>query len=643
MATTSKPSKDFEDGMTSKSSRKAPLLAMAAISTTTLAIFCGSANAELVAGWRVAQDAQTPPNESPPNLTPEQKLKIEEWKKKRHQQQPDTQPGAEPPPANSAPPPPKPPDTAVKPRPPKPPEATVQPPPPVAPPAVVPPAVPPKVVTPPPPAATPPVAPVTKPQPAPVVRPETPPAAPPVKIVNPPQPPKPAEPVVPPAKVVTPPPPAKTEVPSAPPAKVVAPPTPSKPVESTPPPAKVVTPPPAKSTDVVTPPAAGAPPPKVGTAPPPNPLSGAPAKPYVPVVRNLEQAKTGRVEKVEAGDRTVIKEADKRVIVRQGDKVVIQKDEAAQMQRVAPDAVVTRGKLGARTAVVERPNNEQIVSETDRSGQLIRRFRRDANGNESDIIDNRQHKKNRFGRNLAIGIGVGAGIIAGAAILNSVVDVPPPVVRVPRDKYVVRYEDANEEDVYEALNAPPVEESERRYTLNQVRATPHLRDRMRRIDLDDINFETGSWEVDPSEYSKLERVARAMKRVIRRNSNEVFLIEGYTDAVGSDVDNLTLSDRRAESVSVILTEQFEVPFENLTTQGYGEQYLKVEVDGPERTNRRVAVRRVTPLLAHQNERVEAAPPPPPPRVEERNYEEEQRDRWRRRHWRRHQHHYNRDY
>jgi outer membrane protein OmpA-like peptidoglycan-associated protein len=43
-----------------------------------------------------------------------------------------------------------------------------------------------------------------------------------------------------------------------------------------------------------------------------------------------------------------------------------------------------------------------------------------------------------------------------------------------------------------------------------------------------------------------------------------------------------------------------VPPENLTTQGYGEQYLKVPTEGPSRENRRVAVRRITPLLARGN-------------------------------------------
>ena len=91
-----------------------------------------------------------------------------------------------------------------------------------------------------------------------------------------------------------------------------------------------------------------------------------------------------------------------------------------------------------------------------------------------------------------------------------------------------------------------------------------------------------------------------MLRAIRRNPNEVFLIEGHTDAVGNDVDNLSLSDRRAEAVASILTQDFGIPPENLTTQGYGEQYLEIPTQAPERRNRRVTVRRITPLLTGRN-------------------------------------------
>ena len=119
------------------------------------------------------------------------------------------------------------------------------------------------------------------------------------------------------------------------------------------------------------------------------------------------------------------------------------------------------------------------------------------------------------------------------------------------------------------------------------------------IELGTINFEFGAWEVAPDQYDKLERIARAILRMLERNPEAVFLIEGHTDAVGSDVDNLSLSDRRAAAVAEILTETFGVPAENLVTQGYGEQYLKINTQGPEPLNRRVSILNVTGLMAER--------------------------------------------
>jgi outer membrane protein OmpA-like peptidoglycan-associated protein len=155
---------------------------------------------------------------------------------------------------------------------------------------------------------------------------------------------------------------------------------------------------------------------------------------------------------------------------------------------------------------------------------------------------------------------------------------------------------APRERIFAALEAPPIERIERPYTLDEIRFSPTLRDRMRRVDLNTITFEFGSWQVLPDQIPLLGNIAEGINQVVRRNPNEVFLIEGHTDAVGNDVDNLSLSDRRAESVAVILTQNFQVPPENLTTQGYGAQQLKVQTPGPSRENRRVTVRRITPLL-----------------------------------------------
>jgi OOP family OmpA-OmpF porin len=95
----------------------------------------------------------------------------------------------------------------------------------------------------------------------------------------------------------------------------------------------------------------------------------------------------------------------------------------------------------------------------------------------------------------------------------------------------------------------------------------------------------------------LAALGQAMEQVLSERPEEVYLIEGHTDAVGSDNDNLILSDQRAEAVAVALSQTFEIPPENLVTEGYGEQYPKVDTDGPARENRRVTVRRITELLS----------------------------------------------
>jgi outer membrane protein OmpA-like peptidoglycan-associated protein len=91
-------------------------------------------------------------------------------------------------------------------------------------------------------------------------------------------------------------------------------------------------------------------------------------------------------------------------------------------------------------------------------------------------------------------------------------------------------------------------------------------------------------------------LGEVMSQMIARNSNEVFLIEGHTDAVGDVASNLALSDGRAESVALALTENFGVPPQNLVTQGYGESDLAVETQRASQANRRIVVRRITPLI-----------------------------------------------
>ena len=292
----------------------------------------------------------------------------------------------------------------------------------------------------------------------------------------------------------------------------------------------------------------------------------------------MDQVRRERQETQQNGS-TFIREGD-RVIVRQGDRTFVRHSEANRFAVGARDVRVDR--RGDQTfTVVQRPNNIAIVNITGSDGRLIRRVRRYPDGRQVVIIDNSFARPGFF------------------------IDPPPPVIRIPRERYIVDAWDAEPDVIYGAFMAPPVERIERRYTLDEVRFSEPLRARMPRVDLD-VNFDSGSWQLTPDQIDKLSVIADGLNRAISRNPREVFLIEGHTDATGNDEDNLSLSDRRAEAVAVALAEQFQVPAENLVTQGYGEQYLKDPTDGPSRVNRRVAVRRITPLMDQQ---AGAAPPP----------------------------------
>lgn len=322
----------------------------------------------------------------------------------------------------------------------------------------------------------------------------------------------------------------------------------------------------------------------------------APGQPgYVPggfrqddTVRSFDQVVRDRREYDEDG-RTYYREPG-RIIVRDRDAYLIRHDENERFRYLDPRGYRYVQQGSDFYSYLDRPDGAQVVTVTADDGRLLRRYLRYRDGRELVLIDNTY-----------------AGPIR--PIYEDVVVLPPPDIRIPRDRYIVDYAQADEGAVYEALTAPPVVPVERRYTLDQIRYSPDLRARMRAVDINTITFDTGSFTVTPDQAQKLSVIAAAMTRAIRANPREVFLIEGFTDAVGSAIDNLSLSDRHAQSVATVLTEQFQVPPENLTTQGYGEQYLKVNTQGPSRENRRVVVQRITPLL-QQGQGQAAAPPPP---------------------------------
>jgi outer membrane protein OmpA-like peptidoglycan-associated protein len=287
----------------------------------------------------------------------------------------------------------------------------------------------------------------------------------------------------------------------------------------------------------------------------------------------------GRREERREGDVTIIREPG-RTIIRDDDRTIIRRDETQRFRDLGLEGRTERRGDENRT-VFERPDGTRIVTITDENGRLLRRARLDREGREVVIIDNtrRDRPRDRFS--------------------DEIVVLERPALRIPRERYVVEAEQADEGLIYDTIVAPPLGPIPRRYTLDEVRYSPDLRAQMRSVDIDTVTFATASWDIAPGQAQRLSVIADSIRRALQRSPNEVFLVEGHTDAVGPDIDNLSLSDRRAQSVAEILTRDFGVPPENLTTQGYGEQYLKVNTQEAERLNRRVTLRRITPLLAGQ--------------------------------------------
>ena len=234
----------------------------------------------------------------------------------------------------------------------------------------------------------------------------------------------------------------------------------------------------------------------------------------------------GQRRESQQGGRTIITEPGRIIIRDPGGQQYVRHSEVDRFRYGARD-IQTSVVGGDTRTVVIRPDGTQVITVVGRDGQLLRRIRRDQRGREIIIIDN-SYRGPRGG---------GGGFFVALA---------PPVIRMPYNRYIVDSEEASPEVLYETMMAPPVERIERRYSLDEIRYSPTVRQRMPSIDVNTINFELGSWEVPPDQAAKLQAIADGLNRAIQENPRAVFLIEGHTDAVGNDVDNLSLSDRRAE-------------------------------------------------------------------------------------------------
>ena len=263
----------------------------------------------------------------------------------------------------------------------------------------------------------------------------------------------------------------------------------------------------------------------------------------------------------DTGDRLVVRQRD-------GDLRVIRDDDVLLRQPGADVRTETFDDGSSRTTVT-RDDGSRIVTIRAADGEVLRRTRLLPDGRRVVLFDQTER----------------AEPVDTAAL-------PAPT------REAIEYT-GDEAALRAALAQAVAQDVGRDFSLRQIREIREVRNLAPEIEIDEINFPSGSAVIQPGQAQQLAALGRTLAALIEENPRDVFLVEGHTDAVGDASYNLALSDRRAESVALALTEYFDVPPENLVVQGYGESDLKVPTAGPERENRRANIRRITGLLGGQ--------------------------------------------
>lgn len=308
-------------------------------------------------------------------------------------------------------------------------------------------------------------------------------------------------------------------------------------------------------------------------------------------VTNNTQNNIGQQNNVTVVEQVPVREATAgdiitQVILQVGTQLVVNSigQDTDRFYNPQQDEVYYENLPGGRVReVVERPDGSQVITVRNRNGDILRRSRITPDGREIVLA----YFDDRYDEDLLVWRDPGQ-------------DLPPLRLNIPVRDYVLDASFADENEVGNFFAQPPVEQVARVYSIDEVKRSARVRDSVRRLEVGNLTFDTGAATINRDQVGALSGVANAMLQLLQTNPAETFLIEGHTDAVGSDISNLRLSDLRAATVARILTDFYGVPPENLATQGYGERYLKIRTELGERENRRVTIRRITPLITVAN-------------------------------------------
>ncbi|MCC5988063.1 MAG: OmpA family protein, partial [Pararhodobacter sp.] len=266
-----------------------------------------------------------------------------------------------------------------------------------------------------------------------------------------------------------------------------------------------------------------------------------------------------------------------RVVENTGDRVVVEgprgfavyKDDDALLRQPGATVRTETFSDGSSRTTLDRIDGSQVVTIRDSRGRVLRRAALYPDGTQYELFDDLEP--------------------------TPAVDVRELQARRP-SRRSLSVADSDLITLRAAMREDMAYDVGRTFSLRQIREIEQVRSLVPAIELDTITFATGSAAIPAGQSRSLVRLGILIEELLFENPREMFLIEGHTDAVGSESYNLALSDRRAETVALALTEAFRIPPENLIVQGYGESFLRVQTQAAEQRNRRATVRRITPLL-----------------------------------------------
>lgn len=204
---------------------------------------------------------------------------------------------------------------------------------------------------------------------------------------------------------------------------------------------------------------------------------------------------------------------------------------------------------------------------------------------------------------LLLGIGLALGVSKGLALAGEAPSVDQ-IIQALKPKPPARSLDSltapfpgpvqnpAESQFIDSLRNKP----SRSITLNEREKIATIAQTKQGIDFE-INFDYNSAKIAAAALPIAKHLGEALTSPDLKGST--FVIEGHTDAKGSENFNQKLSERRADAVKRFLAARYKIPATQMVAVGYGKSQLKDPNDSFGEENRRVRVVNMAANMANR--------------------------------------------